>query len=71
MVSFFEEREAAIFNGYTWKEWQEFSLLEPEGRWQRASGIAHYRLHYLVEQHENDAVNQESERRMKANRNGS
>jgi hypothetical protein len=52
-----EEREAAIFCGYTWKEWLEFSLTEPEGRYNRASGIAHYRLHFMIEAHRDDAIN--------------
>ena len=65
-----EEREAAIFCGYTWKEWLEFDLLDQEGRWNRASGIAHYRLHYLIEQHVNDAINNEVDRKSKAARNG-
>lgn len=60
-----EEREAAIFNGYTWKEWLEFDLLDPEGRWHRASGIAHYRAHHLIEMHTEEAVNDEIERRSK------
>jgi hypothetical protein len=60
-----EEREAAIFCGYTWKEWQEFSLLDPEGRWNRAAGIAHYRLHHLIEQHIDDAVNANLNQRYK------
>jgi hypothetical protein len=60
-----EEREAAILNGYTWKEWLEFDLLDPEGRWNRASGIAFYRLHHLIEQHIDDAINSEMDRKSK------
>lgn len=70
LVPELEEREAAIFCGYTWKEWQEFSLLDPIGRWERASCIAHYRLHNLIQQHTEDAMSTEIERRSKAPSNG-
>lgn len=63
LVPEFEEREAAIYNGYTWKEWLEFDLLDPFGRWHRASGIAAYRMHFLQEAHINDAQNEDMERR--------
>lgn len=67
MVSEFEEREAAVANGYTWKEWQEFSLLDPEGRWNRAAGIAWYRLRDLVAAHKEDAVNSAMEQKSRGN----
>lgn len=63
----FEEREAALFCGYTWKEWQEFSLLEPEGRWNRAAGVAHHRLHQLIEAHKDEAVSSSLEQKYKQN----
>lgn len=66
VVAEFEEREAAIFSGYTWKEWQEFDLLDPVGRWSRASGVAHYRLHSLIEQHVEDAISEDIDRRSKS-----
>lgn len=45
-----EAREAAVFSGYTWPSWND---LEPD---QRASSVAHYRLHLLIDSHINDAV---------------
>lgn len=61
-----EEREAAIFCGYNWKEWQEFSLLEPAGRYERAAGVAHFRMHALIERHTEEAISREMDRRSKA-----
>lgn len=68
LVPELEEREASLFCGYTWKEWNEFSLTDPVGRWERASGIAHYRVHNLIKQHSEDAVSEEIDRRSKAHR---
>lgn len=65
LVPEIEEREAAIFSGYTWKEWLEFDLLDPEGRWNRAAGVAHYRLHHLIAQHVDDAISQDVKRQSK------
>lgn len=62
-----EEREAAIFSGYTWKQWLEFDLLDPEGRWNRAAGVAHYRVHQLIEAHKESAVSEDLERKYKSN----
>lgn len=52
-----EEREACLFNGYRWKDWLGLD------RGDRAAGIAHYRVHRLVEMNGEDAVSRESERR--------
>lgn len=66
-----EEREAAVFNGYTWKEWLSFDLLDYEGRWHRASCIAFYRIHHLVKSHVDDAINQEvTNRQRRTSQNG-
>ena len=65
-----EEREAAIRNGYTWKEWQEFDLLDLEGRYQRAAGIAFIRVQDLKEHHVNDAMSEDLNRRNKAAQHG-
>jgi hypothetical protein len=70
LVNELEEREAALFGGYTWKQWQEFDLLSAEGRYQRASGIAHYRIHHLIENHTEDAVSSSVEAKYKAAPNG-
>jgi hypothetical protein len=71
LVAELEEREAAISCGYTWKEWLSFDLRTFEGRIERASGIAHYRMHKLMEMHGEDAVSRETDRRqrMAAHRN--
>jgi hypothetical protein len=61
-----EEREAALFCGYTWKEWQQFELTDPAGRWERASGIAHYRMHSMIERHVDESISREMDRRSKA-----
>jgi len=61
-----EEREAAVFCGYTWKEWLGFDLLDLEGRYQRSAGIAHYRLHHIIQQHTDDAINDEISRQSKS-----
>jgi len=54
-----EEREAAIFAGYTWRTWHELP------REERTDGVAHYRLHRLISLHQDDAVAKDAERRMK------
>jgi hypothetical protein len=63
MVPELEEREAARWNGYTWKEWQEFDLLDPWGRYNRAAGVAAMRMDRIISNHSDDAVNQEMERK--------
>jgi len=57
-----EEREAARFAGYTWREWVELSH---EGR---VNGVAHYRVKSLLEAHTQDAVRSDQEARERANR---
>lgn len=51
-----------MFCGYTWSRWFELSRLE------RAAGVAHYRVHHLVELHGEDAVSREADRRAKQER---
>ena len=53
LVAEIEEREAARFNGYTWRDWLELE------RHERAAGIAHSRLTHLIALHQQDAVQQE------------
>jgi len=62
LVPEIEEREAARFAGYTWREWSELSH---EGR---VNGVAHYRVKSLLEAHAQDAVRSEQEARERANR---
>lgn len=50
LVAEYECREAAVFSNYNWTEWQELSA------WDRASCVAHHRMHMLVEAHVNEAV---------------
>lgn len=60
LVPEIEEREASIFNGYTWREWIRLDYGE------RVDGTAHYRLHRLIALHQSDAEAQAIEReRMK------
>lgn len=65
LVPEYDEREAARFNGYTWKEWLEFDILDAYGRYNRAAGIAYHRVHQMIEAHKDDALNQEMERKTK------
>jgi hypothetical protein len=37
-----EEREAALFNGYTWREWGTLDYFD------RVDGVAHFRIHHLL-----------------------
>lgn len=69
LVPEIEEREAAIFNGYTWREWIAFDLTNELERYQRVAGIAHYRIHQIIEMHRNDAESRELE--MRSRRSGS
>ncbi len=50
MVPLFEEMEACRFSGYTWRHWRALDPME------RAAGVAHHRVHHLVETHKEDAV---------------
>ena len=50
LVSEYEEREAAIFVLCPWHIWTELEWQE------RAAAIAHYRVHFLVEAHVNEAA---------------
>ena len=52
-----EEREAARFNGYTWKEWQE--LAKPE----RVDGLAYFRVRRHIDMNQEDARAKDLERR--------
>ncbi len=63
MVSEYEERHAAKFNGYRWHDWRD--LDRPD----RVHGVAHYRLDRIVESNSNDAVSDDSKRRADAARN--
>lgn len=54
-----EEREAARFNGYTWNDWQRLP------RYDRVEGVAYFRARRLIEQHQSDAQELESERQRK------
>lgn len=56
-----EEREAAIFSGYTWKEWRDLP------REERIAGIAHYRVHHLIELHTEDAISKVVQMRQRGN----
>ncbi len=55
-VSEYEQREAAVYCHYTPLEFGELPLGE------RARAVAQYRLHGLVEAHQQDAINQAMDR---------
>lgn len=55
----YEEREAARFGLYTWRQWGRLPKRD------RIRGIAHYRVHRLIEMHEADALNAHAERQSK------
>ena len=59
LVSEVEERDAAIANGYTWREWGDLSRNE------RIHNVAHYRLRRLIDAHVEDAVSAAGEARMR------
>lgn len=56
LVSLVEEREAAIFCLYNWREWQGLTWEE------QAEGVAHFRIHRAIELHQNEAVAREIKR---------
>jgi len=51
----YECREVAAFAHYNWVEWLALTNVE------RVRAIAHFRLHKLIEQHVQHAINQHSE----------
>lgn len=68
MVSEYEEREAAIFGGYTWDRWMAQDSRD------RAAVVAHLRMSTMIRQHSQDAIDREielREKRRKAASNGS
>ena len=52
----YECREAAVFVGVTWRDWQNVLLGE-----ERAYAVAHYRMHLMLDAHMNDAAWRQSE----------
>lgn len=56
MVPEIEEREAAKFNGYTWRTWQDLPRRE------RVDNVAYFRLSRLIDLHREDAVYKHSNR---------
>lgn len=51
----FEAREACVYANYTWVAWQELDWQE------RATSVAQYRMHNLIDAHVNDASTRASE----------
>ena len=51
-----EEREAARFSGYTWRDWLDLPHQE------RVDGVAYFRLRRAIDMHQQDAQNKERER---------
>lgn len=64
MVHEYEEREAASFALIPWRDWCK------QERGERAAGIAHFRLHRLIEAHVSDAVTTAMKRRNRQAANG-
>ncbi len=62
LVPEIEEREAAIFNGYTWRDWLGLP------RHERTSGVAHHRLHQLIDLHRQEALQEDMTRQMRRRR---
>ena len=56
LVSAVEEREAAVFNLYNWRDWRGLTWEE------RAEGMAFFRVHRAIELHQNEAVAREIKR---------
>jgi hypothetical protein len=57
-----EEREAARFSGYTWKEWQ--GLAYDEG----VDCVAYFRIRRRIEMHQQDAQEKEIRRKTRRKR---
>lgn len=57
LVPLYEEREAAVYGHYRWRDWQNLPAEE------RAAAVAHFRLHRLIDLHQHDALNTAMERR--------
>jgi hypothetical protein len=64
VVPEYVEREAARFGFYRWIDWCQLSISE------RIYGIAHYRVHNLIELHEGDAMNTHYEQQSRRNGRG-
>jgi hypothetical protein len=60
LVPEYECREAAHFVGVPWRGW-----LKLEGE-ERASAVAHYRMHLLIDAHVADASEKDADRRRAA-----
>jgi hypothetical protein len=56
LVPEIEERDGAIFNGYTWREWTDLPYAD------RVYGLAHFRVHRLIQLHNNEAEIKHAER---------
>lgn len=59
LVPEFEEREAAAYTHTPWSVWLDMPIIE------RATGVAHYRLHHAVNRHVDDAVRRAEEQAKK------
>lgn len=54
-----EERDAARFNGYSWKEWLELP------RYDRVDGLAYFRLRRILEMNVEDAQVKDQKRQQR------
>lgn len=55
-VPLYELREACVFSGYKWAEWDSLEHYE------QVACVAHFRMHNLVERHVQHAVTKYMER---------
>ena len=62
LIPYYEEREAALFGGYRWIDWVALPYDE------RVLGVAHYRVHRLIEFHQAEAAAEDAEKRSEAAR---
>ncbi len=56
LVPLYEEQEALRYANYNYTEWLKLSYQE------KAMHVAHYRYHYLVSLHSEDAVSEKIQR---------
>lgn len=59
LVAELEERVAAKFNGYNWHDWLSLP------RYERVDGIAYFRIHSMIEHHNQEAVERDMRRRQR------
>lgn len=64
LVPEYECREACVYLGYKWSDWEQLHWFD------RASAVAHYRTHALIEAHINDEIRLDAETKARRPRRG-